>query len=370
MIRLREFSQAEAEIFVHPREKRHPAFGRYADYAVDLLGIREQQAGIPPIRMTMADAVREGCIANEYVAYYIALTHQLLVRIGVDPKRLRFRQHLCEERAHYATDCWDAEIFSDRFGWVEIVGIADRTDYDLRSHAKQSGVPFTVFVPFRESRRERRRRVVPDMKRLGPLFRERAKEVGEALAAAEPGEEGARVEIRGERMLIPPDCYQVRDEEVEVRGEEVVPHVIEPSYGIDRMLYAVLEHSYGEEMVEGEIRRVLRFPPHVAPIQAAVFPLVNRDGLNEIAEEAARSLTSSGILAEYDDAGAIGRRYRRQDEVGTPYAVTIDYDTKEDRTVTLRERDSMEQVRVPLDALPSLLNALLEGRRTFASLRP
>ncbi|HZD42557.1 MAG TPA: glycine--tRNA ligase, partial [Methanomicrobiales archaeon] len=247
MIRLREFSQAEAEIFVHPEEKKHPVFQRYADYEVELLSIEEQLGAKPPVLVSMADAVEKGIIANEYVAYYVALTHQILVRIGVDRTRLRFRQHLCEERAHYATDCWDAEIFSERFGWVEIVGIADRTDYDLRAHSAQSKVPFTVFVPYKEPRQERRRVVVPDMKKLGPEFRDRAKEVAEALIKAEPGEEGVEVEIRGEKVFIPPRCYQVREEDVEVRGEEVVPHVIEPSYGVDRMLYAVLEHTYAED---------------------------------------------------------------------------------------------------------------------------
>src|SRR5690606_15040046 len=114
MIRLREFTQAEAEIFVHPKEKRHPHFGRYADYQVDLLSIREQQCGASTIRATMADAVANGMVANEYVAYYLALTHDLLTSIGIDPAKLRFRQHLPDERAHYAEDCWDAEIFSDR----------------------------------------------------------------------------------------------------------------------------------------------------------------------------------------------------------------------------------------------------------------
>jgi glycyl-tRNA synthetase len=368
MIRLREFTQAEAEIFVHPAEKKHPRFYRYARYEMPLLGVPQQMEGEDPIQVTMQDAVERGIVANEYVAYYLALTHDLLVSIGVAPDRLRFRQHLPDERAHYAEDCWDAEVYSARFGWVETVGIADRTDYDLRAHEGQSGERFSVFLPYEIPRRINRVRVVPNMGALGPRFRGSAKAVADALCACIPGPLGVTLTIDGAEVLITPDLYEVREEVVEVPGEEVTPHVIEPSYGIDRMIYAVLEHSYHEEIVDDEERRVLRLPPAVAPIQVAVFPLMNRDGLPEIAGEITDALKCRGILAEYDDSGAIGRRYRRQDEVGTPFAITVDYDTKEDRTVTLRDRDSMRQVRTEIDMIPDLIRSLIDGTSSFVEL--
>jgi len=368
MIRLREFTQAEAEIFVHPEGKRHPRFERYTGYEVPLLGCCAQEEKKEPVRLTMGEAVGSGLVANEYVAYYIALTHEILVTIGVDPARLRFRQHLTTERAHYAADCWDAEALSERFGWVELVGIADRTDYDLRAHSAVSGVALTAYIPLEAPRMERTRRIIPDMRALGPKFRGKAKEVADALVKADPGPVGAEIQVDGETILIPPSLYQVREEEVEVRGTEVMPHVIEPSYGIDRMCYAVLEHSYGEDIVEGEVRRVLRLPPAVAPVQAGVFPLVSRDGLDRVAMEIASDLTRAGIFAEFDESGAIGRRYRRQDEIGTPFAITVDYQTLDDRTVTIRERDSMAQVRVTRDTLPATLRDLIAGTLSFASL--
>jgi glycyl-tRNA synthetase len=370
MIRLREFTQAEAEIFVHPEEKKHPAFSRYADYEVPLFGIPEQQECSAPRVMTIREAVKQGVIANEYVAYYIALTHQMMIRIGVRPERLRFRQHLPDELAHYAEDCWDAEIRSERFGWVETVGIADRTDYDLMAHEKQSGQAFTVFIQYENPKRVKRSRVIPDMGALGPKYRGKAKAVAEALATTKPGPDGVNVFVDGEEYFIPKDLYQVREEEIDIPGEEIRPHVIEPSYGIDRMCYAVLEQSYDEEMVEGEVRRVLRFSPLIAPIQVAVFPLMNRDGLDSIAHHITHRLHEHHILAEYDDSGAIGRRYRRQDEIGTPFCVTIDYDTKEDQTVTIRERDSMKQVRVSMEHLPDLISGLIEGKGRFADICP
>jgi glycyl-tRNA synthetase len=369
MIRLREFTQAEAEIFVHPDEKNHhPSFGRYKEYRMPLLTFTRQQKCEDPVEMSMGEAVDSGIIANEYVAYYVALTHELLVSIGIKPERLRFRQHLTDERAHYATDCWDAEIFSQRFGWVETVGIADRTDYDLRAHAAQSGTPMTVFIQYDEPRKIPRRRIIPNMSVLGKQYRTKAKAIFAALETAIPAPDGADIEIGGEKIHIPASLFEVRDEVVDIRGEDIVPHVIEPSYGIDRMCYAVLEQAYDEDVADGEKRTVLRLSPAVAPVQVAVFPLMARDGLDTIARDIARTFHKKGILAEYDESGAIGRRYRRQDEVGTPFAITVDYDTLEDNTVTLRDRDSMEQVRLPITGLTGTVGALVEGHTTFTSL--
>jgi len=361
MIRLREFTQAEAEIFVHPDEKDHPRFDRFADYRIPLFSSDRQERGEGSVHLTMREAVDQGVVANEYVAYYLALTHEILCTIGVDPDKLRFRQHLPDERAHYAADCWDAEIWSDRFRWVETVGIADRTDYDLRAHARESGDPFTVFIQYETPRTSVERRVVPRMDLIGPAYRGKAKAIADALAAADPGAGCVEVTVEGETIQVPPEYYEIADVEVTVPGEEVMPHVIEPSYGIDRMIYAVLEHTYDEEMVEGELRRVLRLPPAVAPIQVAVFPLMTRDGMDRIAAEITTLLQDHGILTQYDDSGAIGRRYRRQDEIGTPCAVTVDYQTLDDQTVTIRDRDSMTQVRVAISELPQTIRGLLDG---------
>jgi len=371
MIRLREFTQAEAEIFVHPNEKNnHPSFKRYAEYSMPLLTHIQQQKCEDAVEISMREAVDKGIIANEYVAYYVALTHELLVTIGIKPERLRFRQHLSDERAHYATDCWDAEVYSQRFGWVETVGIADRTDYDLNAHANQSGTPMTVFIQYNEPMKTERRRIIPNMSVLGKQYRTKAKAIFEALITAMPTPEGADIEVDGEKIHIPANLFEVRDEVTDIRGEDIVPHVIEPSYGIDRMCYAVLEQAYDEDIADGEARTVMHLSPNVAPIQVAVFPLMTRDGLDTIAHEITRLFHKKGILAEYDDSGAIGRRYRRQDEIGTPFAVTVDYDTKENNTVTLRDRDSMKQVRITIAKLPETMGALVDGSITFTSLKP
>jgi glycyl-tRNA synthetase len=226
----------------------------------------------------------------------------------------------------------------------------------------------TVFIQYDEPKNVPRRRIIPDMSVLGKQYRTRAKAVFSALEAATPAPSGADIEVDGEMIHIPPDLFEVRDEIMVVRGEDIVPHVIEPSYGIDRMCYAVLEQAYDEDIADGETRVVMRLSPQIAPVQVAVFPLMTRDDLDTIAGEITRTFHKSGILAEYDDSGAIGRRYRRQDEIGTPFAITVDYDTKEDQTVTLRDRDTMKQIRIPITKLPETVGALVEGSITFTSL--
>jgi glycyl-tRNA synthetase len=147
-----------------------------------------------------------------------------------------------------------------------------------------------------------------------------------------------------------------------------MPHVIEPSFGVGRLVYTVLAHAYWTETVEGEQRAVLSLEPEIAPTTVGVFPLMDKDGLGERAQAVAADLRAAGLAVEYDDSGAIGRRYRRQDEVGTPFCVTVDYDTLEDDTVTIRDRDSRAQTRVPVGDLAAILSDLRDGERRFESL--
>jgi len=146
----------------------------------------------------------------------------------------------------------------------------------------------------------------------------------------------------------------------QVKNERFVPTVLEPSAGADRTTLAVLCSAYNEEEVNGEQRIVMKFAPKLAPIKAAILPLVKKDGIAEIAENLEKKLRRK-FTTYYDQAGAIGRRYRRMDEVGTPFCICVDYDTKEDNTVTVRERDSMEQVRMPMDEV----SAYIEKRVSF-----
>lgn len=361
VIRLREFTQAEAEIFIDPRDKTHPRFDEVKDIKMKFYSQAAQERGEPE-EMTFGEAAGRGVIAHQTLAYYIARTYQFLLAVGVAPDKMRFRQHKSDEMAHYAADCWDAEVFLDRLGWIEIVGVADRTDYDLKAHTAQSKVNLSVFVNFDKPIKRQKLVVKPDFKALGPRFKGKAKAVSEALKALGPEElkgDKIRVMVDGETIEIESSLVSCESVEEEVRGEEIIPHVIEPSFGIDRILYTVLDHSYYEDAVDGETRAVLRFHPAVAPIEVAVLPLMDREELVFPAKKIQEELRGLGLRVDYDTSGSIGRRYRRNDEIGTPYEVTVDYETLEQGTVTIRDRDSMLQIRVPLGQVADKLQALL-----------
>ena len=209
----------------------------------------------------------------ERMGYYKAL--------GIRPERLRFKEHGPDELAHYAKAAFDIEYLFP-FGWKELEGIHNRTDFDLSRHAEFSGKDLTYL------------------------------------------DDGAK--------------------------ERFIPYIIETSAGLNRSLLTVLIDAYEEQELDGDKRTVLHLHPEIAPITVGVFPLVKKDGLAEKAREIEKDLRHD-FSTFYDQGGAIGRRYRRQDEVGTPYCITIDYETMEQGTVTLRDRDSMEQSRVKVEDL-------------------
>ncbi|RQW79649.1 MAG: glycine--tRNA ligase, partial [Methanothrix sp.] len=312
VIRLREFTQAEAEIFIDPRDKTHPRFGEIKDIRMKFYSQAAQEKGVEE-EMSFGEAVERGVVAHQALAYYVARTYQFLLAIGVAPDKLRFRQHKADEMAHYAADCWDAEVFLDRLGWIEIVGVADRTDYDLKAHAATSKVNLSVFVHYDQPVKRQKLVVKPDFKSLGPRFKGKAKAVGEALKALSPDQlkgDMIRLTVDGEPIEIEPALVSFESVEEEIRGEEVIPHVIEPSFGIDRILYTVLDHSFYEDAVDGESRAVLKFLAAVAPIEVAVLPLMDRKELVGPARAIQEELRRLGLRVDYDTSGSIGRRYR------------------------------------------------------------
>jgi glycyl-tRNA synthetase len=247
IFRTREFEQMEIEFFVRPQEAE-----RWHQYWME-----------------------------ERLSWY--------VKLGIRRENLRLHAHAKEDLAHYAAACSDVE-YEFPMGWLELEGVANRTDFDLRQHSEASGVNLTYF-----------------------------------------------------------------DEET---GEHITPYIIEPSAGVDRPLLAFIVDAYREEEVRGEKRVVLRLHPALAPVKATVLPLSRNEKLVPKAREVWAMLRPH-FMTLYDDAQSIGRRYRRQDEIGTPYCVTVDFDTLEDEAVTIRERDSMEQARVPVSGLVEALKERL-----------
>jgi glycyl-tRNA synthetase len=212
------------------------------------------------------------------------------VELGIPEDDLRLRPHDPEELSHYSSGTSDVE-YRYPWGWGELEGIAQRTDFDLKRHAEASGEKLEYFD--------------------------------------------------------------------QASGERYVPHVVEPAAGATRSMMAFLLAAYDEDEVNGEQRTVLRLHHRLAPYQVAVLPLSRKEPLPELAREVLHSLQPHA-MCDYDETQAIGRRYRRQDEIGTPYCVTVDFDSVDDRAVTIRDRDSLKQVRVPIDALVGELHDRLQ----------
>jgi glycyl-tRNA synthetase len=362
IIRLREFNMAEVEAFFHPSKRFWTGdMRRYADTPLILVPNEGEE-----VTMTLGEALDKGVMCNEALAYFVGVTQRFLVGVGVDPDRLRFRQHLQTEMAHYASDCWDAEALLS-YGWTELVGIADRGDFDLRRHHERSGQDMRVFIRYPEPQEMEVERLSPVHKELGPRFRGDAKAVAEALNKADSeavGDDGAATislpEGDGTRTVqVPPECFTVEKVVEKVTGERVLPHVVEPSFGIDRVTWTVLEHAYTQRVDdEGEALTVLKLSPIVAPVNVGVFPLVTKDGLDEIAGVVDGQLRGAGLRTLYDGSGSIGRRYARADEAGVPFCITVDHQTKEDDSVTIRWRDTQDQVRLPISHLVTSVKQL------------
>ncbi|MHC4568902.1 MAG: glycine--tRNA ligase [Planctomycetota bacterium] len=239
--------------------------------------------------------------------------------LGLKKENLHFREHDSDELAHYAKGCVDVE-YKFPFGsgdWQELEGIANRTDFDLRQHQR-------------------------GMRTLNRWYESKGDMTQIELAD------------EAEEYLKGPLSYF--DDQQKKR---YIPYVIEPSAGVDRSALAFLVDAYDEEEVRGDTRNLLRFHHALAPVKAAIFPLVKKDGMPEIATNIYNDLKKY-FNCFYDQKGAVGRRYRRQDEAGTPFCITVDGQTLEDSTVTLRERDSMEQTRVSTDQLLSHLREKLD----------
>ncbi|WP_321422251.1 glycine--tRNA ligase [uncultured Methanobacterium sp.] len=372
VIRLREFTQAEAEIFVDPRDKTHPNFQNVAQQVLTLFTAQAQEEDGEFIQITAEEAVNKGVISSQMLTYQLCLADRFMEELGIPENVIRFRQHMKTEMAHYAIDCWDVEIYTDRYGWIEVIGIADRTDFDLKSHSQYSKEDLSVFIEYDEPRTVTKMAAKPDMKKFGPLFKGNAPKILNFLKEADSNqikeafdENGVyELELEGESYQLTQDIISFEEVEETVRGEKVYPHVIEPSYGIDRITYSVLLHSFTQE----DDRNIFHFPADIAPVGVNVFPLVNKDELVEISGKIRNNLRGKGIIAEVDTSGTIGRRYARSDEIGTPFAVTVDHQSLEDDTVTIRERDSQEQVRVLISEVPGKVNDLIFNKINFSDI--
>ena len=298
VLRMREFTQAEGQLFIFKDQKNSfEPYMKIKDEVLPFWATQLQAAGDEPGNISVAEARKKGYLKNDAYAFPPAVTYDLFRSVGIPAEKIRLRQHADDEKAFYADDAWDVEVELKSFGWTEMCGVHDRTDYDLGRHQKFSGSRLTV-----------------------------------------------------------------SDE----THKDELAHVLEIAFGTDRMTFVLLDLLYNpQEIAAG--KTTLHVPVHIAPIKAAVYPLVKKDGMPEIAQAIYDGLVQEFVCV-YDQSGTIGRRYLRAAEQGIPFCITVDGQTITDGTVTLRERDTAKQVRVHKDDLAHTLHLLLTRKKAFDEL--
>jgi glycyl-tRNA synthetase len=384
LLRVREFLMAEIEHYVDPESgKQHAGFKKVRDYKLPLLARDVQQSGgSTPTFITIGEAVDTKLVDNETLGYFIARIGMFMERIGVDPTKMRFRQHMQNEMAHYAADCWDCELQTS-YGWVECVGCADRSAYDLSVHMKATGVPLNVRENLKEPYRVEEWQAQLDKKKAGPIFKKDASKVQAALDSLTQDfreklslslEKEGEVEIdvadvQGGKVKLNKDVVSIQKESRVVNTREYIPNVIEPSFGIGRILYSLMEHAYWTR--EGDAARsVMSFLPTVAPIKVLLVPLQKDARFAPVVESLEEQLDDRGISYDTDSSGvSIGKRYSRNDELGIPCGITVDYQSLEDGTFTLRDRDTTKQVRAKAEDILDAVEKMTLGRWTWADVQ-
>ena len=371
LLRVREFTMAEIEYFVDPENKNHKKFHYVKDLKLPLWSSPNQLNHGPIITdLTMEQAVEQKIISNQTLAYFIAKTYLFLCGIGIRPEGIRFRQHTPKEMAHYALDCWDAEIETS-YGWIEVAGHADRTCFDLGRHSKASGVDLVATKPLKEPIIKKSIKLTINKSVIFKDMKDKAKakalcetlekttdEEKEKYMEEIEGKQKIVVDVNGEKMELEAGMVKIERVEQKILEEKYVPNVIEPSFGIGRITYCVMEHCFGVR--EGDSKRTFfAFPPAVAPYKVSVLPLIGTEELLKFVEPIRKILVQNGVSYKVDDINdSIGRRYARTDEIGVPFGITIDDVTPKDNTVTFREMKTMKQIRVPIDDIGEICRNL------------
>ncbi len=287
LFRLREFEQMEIEYFVNPKEKCPYEIG---ETEILIYSAEMQEKNQNPVKMKFKDAYKKGIIKTDWHAYWMEQELLWFINLGANKEKFRARQHVSEEKSHYALDTWDLE-YEFPFGWKELQGIANRTDFDLKQHEKFSGKDLKIF-----------------------------------------------------------------DEKTK---EKFLPHVVaEPSQGVERAFLVFMFDAYTYDEERGNI--VLKLNPKLAPIKAAVFPIIKKENFEKMAREIVNDLRKEWNVL-YDESGSIGRRYARNDEAGTPYCITIDEESLKNKDVTIRLRDTTEQIRIKIKDLRDSLRKIIDG---------
>ncbi|GAM90486.1 hypothetical protein ANO11243_085300 [Dothideomycetidae sp. 11243] len=384
LLRVREFLMAEIEHFVDPESnKKHPKFASVAHVKLPLLSRATQHKGITKGEMiSIGEAVETKLVNNETLGYFLVRIYTFMQRIGVDLNKLRFRQHLENEMAHYASDCWDCELLNS-YGWTECVGCADRSAYDLSVHMKATGQPLMARETLKEPYTVEEYVAVLDKKKAGPKLKKDAKatelaldelaqDIKEKLSLemAEKGSVDIPVASAADgKVTLDKDLVTFEKQKRLVTTREYIPNVIEPSFGIGRILYSLMEHCYWTRP-DDVARSVLSFTPRTAPIKALIVPLQRDARFTPLIARLEARLDAKQISYKVDQSGvSIGKRYARNDELGIPFGITVDFDSIEDGSFTLRDRDSTKQVRGSEEEVVRAIARMIKGKETWADVQ-
>lgn len=361
LIRLREFTIMELELFF---DKDNPSCELINDYLNERLRLLPEpmveKAIEKETEITVEEALKKKYILNPWNAYFMVLAKKFILELGVSENKQRFIAKLRSERAHYSAQTYDQQVLVDQWGWIEVSGHAYRTDYDLGRHMIFSGQEMYVHKKFNQQMNVEVVEVLPKIELIKKKYGKEVDIIINALKEVDPYflkralDELGKYSIKG--FEITKDIVEFKISRTLSNSKKFIPSVAEPSFGLERLVYIAMENAYSEV----NNRVILRLPKDIAPIQVIVLPLVNRGGMPEKATYICKMLRNEGFIVEYDDKGSIGRRYARADEIGIPIAVTVDGQTLEDNTVTVRDRDTWKQVRVRIEELPEFIKDFIK----------
>ena len=360
MIRLREFNMAEIEYFIDPEDDLEIDYGNWPE-KISFISSNSEK-----ISCSIKECFERGIVRDKFVALFIAMTWEFLIDIGIDSQKIRFRQHNSDEMAHYASDCWDCELLGSH-GWIECVGIANRTCHDLESHEEFSKSNLLRgWRKYDEPTFVSRKYISPISSIIGPKFKSDAKEVSKSISEMGEMPESFPFDLTlpdGRVMEITEEMIELKQEDEVIHGEYFTPHVIEPAFGIDRIIWHILDHSFIEIEKEGDSYTILNLKDIVAPYDLAILPLFDKDEMIKIAKSLMKDINEiPRITGQMDTSRSIGRRYARADEIGIPWCITVDYTSLDDSTVTIRRMIDQNQVRVKIKVLlEKLRNGTIEG---------
>ncbi|WUR04312.1 glycine-tRNA ligase (GARS1) [Vairimorpha necatrix] len=365
LIRTREFEQAEIEFFVSPTKKNFEKFLKVKNLKLKLCFDDKEKL------MSLEDAVKSNIIDNEILGYFIGRTYLFLEKIGIDTKLIRFRQHKKDEMAHYAKDCWDCEIFSS-YGWIECVGIADRSAYDLTCHSKATGIDLSFsekIVPPINKKEWKVNLVKKDwikiFKKDYEVFNNEISSLDEEFIKNNMFKENDKnfLNYKFQDKDYKLECSLV---DITIHEIKTIPDVIEPSFGVGRILYILLEHAFYMR----ENRPVLRLKPIMSHTKVVISYVVFNTEFTKYIEEINDKLYNKNIVVEINDRScSIGKKYSSCDEIGVPFFITFDPESLIDNKVTIRERDSMEQIRVKISEVVELITELVNENISWEEIK-